>query len=172
GCAVRGHLPVDAPALLVAGDAVQGRLRRGRRTDASRGRIAVVRDPPDRRLLLGDGGRVADPHYVRRGHRLHDRGVSPRGRFHRRGTPAAPPRAAWRAGSPHGAVPRVDHLSGAAVRRGGGQPVRLTGRSGAVVRVFSELDHRLRFHVAVHVDVDVVRVPLVADDRELVLRAG
>ena len=41
GGAVRGHLLLDAAALLGAGDAVPGRLRGGRRADAARGRVAA-----------------------------------------------------------------------------------------------------------------------------------
>ena len=46
-------VPLDAAALLGAGDAVQGRLRRGRRADAAGRGARGVGDPPDRRATRG-----------------------------------------------------------------------------------------------------------------------
>ena len=58
GGALRHHLHLDAAALLVAGGALQGGLRGGRRADAPGGRIDEADDDRDRVLHRGAGGGV------------------------------------------------------------------------------------------------------------------
>ncbi len=59
GRALRGHLLLDAPALLAAVDAVPRRLRGGRGADAAGRRGQRHGGPADRGLQLGDGGHLA-----------------------------------------------------------------------------------------------------------------
>ena len=121
GRALPGRLLLDAAAHLGAGDALPRGLRPGRRADASRGQGRRGRGPADRRLLLGDGRDVAGAVAGgRHGRALPGRRGRARGRVPGRGAPDVAARPAQQrapGGAPDAAVPLVQHVSLAAVRR-------------------------------------------------------